>query len=74
MIEYACRICKKPTNKNPGGFYCHQCGEDWKRNAAMKYRVGDVWIWIRRNQIVRAVRDGTGKDIIPINYGKEMVE
>ena len=69
---YLCRICKKPTGKSPGSRYCYQCAKDWNKYKATRYHVGDVWIWIRNNRIVKAIQAGV--PILPINDGQEMIE
>ena len=72
MTIYLCRICKKPTGKNPNGFYCKKCAADWIKYGARRYKIGNVWIWIRNGSIVRAMENNM--PIEPIFEGREMIE
>lgn len=68
-----CRTCGKPTLKKHNAFYCVKCAKVWREQGAKRYKIGeDVFVWIRGNSVVRAVKDG--KDVFPYLIGKEVVE
>lgn len=60
-----CRICHKVIeNKKPNAFYCNGCADVIRTKSAKRYKVGNTFVWIRNNQLIRAVKDGESLKVI----------
>jgi hypothetical protein len=68
-----CKICKcEMSSTRNNKFYCDKCKIILREKGAKRYRIGNLWIWVRGSQIVRATRNG--KKVIPIFELFEVIE
>jgi len=68
-----CQVCKKPHGKKPNAKICDTCQEQFRKHGAVCWKIGsDIFVWVRRKQVIRAVV--AGKDVKPERQFEEVIE
>ena len=77
MSNVECRICHTIISNGRNKFYCVKCRETLYKQGAYRYLLGkNIYVWIRRNTIVRALEKGKkeSKDISIVLQTREIIE